>query len=191
MSSSPPSKKMTLLSRARSTLLAPVLNPLLERALWSSSFDRDPTVLIRIQRLLAWGADPQAPLQGGWIPLGIAAPCGQRLAELLLEAGADVNAESLSGETPLTAALEFKNVTLCERLLCAGADPEKPNRKGQSPMEIAGERRPVFTTVPLSSAQVAAEEQQEEALRALLSRAILNKSTGLGNSAARPRAPRL
>ncbi|KAL5711323.1 hypothetical protein ACHQM5_021792 [Ranunculus cassubicifolius] len=56
--------------------------------------------------------------------------------KVLLEAGADPNAESI-GLTPLTMAASQQDTEIIKCLLEAGADPNVTNLEGMSPLEIA------------------------------------------------------
>ena len=62
-------------------------------------------------------------------PLHFAAANGKdlELIELLVENGADVNAQSIGGDTPLMKAIMFDNVEAVEVLLDKGADPKIKN----------------------------------------------------------------
>jgi uncharacterized protein len=69
---------------------------------------------------------------------------GVQGAQLLLEAGPDVHAVDLEGNTPLhVAALQRMllegevSCALCETLVAAGADPTVRNRDGQTPLDVA------------------------------------------------------
>jgi len=58
-------------------------------------------------------------------------------AELLVGAGADVNAIGDMGETPLHVAIGMKSVAMTELLLRAGADPEIRSEFGTTSREEA------------------------------------------------------
>jgi len=67
-----------------------------------------------VARLLEAGADPSAPEASGWTPLHSAAISGnERLASVLLEAGANVDAlvEDRAGPTQLASALFYGHTT--------------------------------------------------------------------------------
>ena len=57
--------------------------------------------------------------------------------ELLLDAGADVNATDKMQLTPLNAAVHTKNAEQVKELLRRGADPTSKNTKGESVLDIA------------------------------------------------------
>ncbi|PSC73598.1 ankyrin repeat protein [Micractinium conductrix] len=92
------------------------------------------------EALLAAGADASRRGGGGEgaaAPLHLAAAAGQQeLADKLLDAGADVNAESSSG-TPLMLAAARDNVPLVEHLLRRGADVNVAPRQGLTALFMA------------------------------------------------------
>jgi len=61
--------------------------------------------------------------------------------ELLLEAGADVNAKDKMSMTPIIAAAHVGNAEQVEELLRQGADPKAKNNKGESVLDIAIRRK--------------------------------------------------
>ena len=54
-------------------------------------------------------------------------------------AGADVEKETRSAQTPLLAATREGNIEAVKALLDAGADPEKESRDGLTPVQLAEE----------------------------------------------------
>jgi ankyrin repeat protein len=77
-----------------------------------------------VRKLVA--ADPtllRTETQNGELPLHVAVQLGrERIAELLLNAGADVNARDRLGRTPLQVALSYRQRSLAEVLLRRKAD---------------------------------------------------------------------
>lgn len=59
------------------------------------------------------------------------------LVETLLQAGADPNAQTKSGNTPLIDAVSNGNVDIVKLLLAGGADPNRPNGSGSLPLQVA------------------------------------------------------
>lgn len=66
-----------------------------------------------------------------WTPLHHAAYAGQReLIELLVNAGANVDAPALGGATPLMRAIETSRVSCVDLLIEAGASVLAENKRG-------------------------------------------------------------
>ena len=60
-----------------------------------------------------------------------------KIVELLLAAGADVNARSNAGATPLMVAAELGYGKVVRLLLKAGADVNAKNGEGQTALDVA------------------------------------------------------
>lgn len=72
------------------------------------------------------------------IDLDTAACAGDLAAvELLIKAGADVNAKDIFGSYPLHGAAEFGQDEVCQALLSSGANVNAVNVEGQSPLHYA------------------------------------------------------
>lgn len=68
-----------------------------------------------------------------WTPLHHAAHAGQvELLELLVEAGATVDAQALSGATPLMRAIQSSHPSCVDFLIKAGASVNAENKKGST-----------------------------------------------------------
>lgn len=72
--------------------------------------------------------------------------------EMLLDAGADVNAKSKMLMTPLMAAVSVSNVEQAEELLRRGADPAAKDVKGTSILDVAKRRKNAKVTQLIKSA---------------------------------------
>lgn len=64
-------------------------------------------------------------------------PSVLEIAELLISAGADVNATTRHGVTPLMTAAGHDNAAMIGLLIKAGADPSRLNKAGQTALDIA------------------------------------------------------
>jgi ankyrin repeat protein len=101
--------------------------------------------LERVRKLVAEGADvhgldtrPQVAGANGRRPLNWAALNNNtKMIELLLELGADINRQNLSGFTPLHHAVEAEAVEAIELLLSRGADTTIKNGRNLTPAEFA------------------------------------------------------
>ena len=92
-----------------------------------------------VELLLAHKADLNVGRpQDGWTPLHEAAERGSKaIAELLLKAGADVNAKEKNGMTPLHLAVSRDQRELVELLLANKADPNERDKAGHTPLDLA------------------------------------------------------
>lgn len=91
-------------------------------------------------------------------PLECAASHDKREAvAALLEAGADVNHQDISGRTQLHAAVSGNHVEVVERLLAAGADPTIADKKDETPLDLARARNPRIAELLQQSAKHAAK----------------------------------
>ena len=61
------------------------------------------------------------------------------IAKLLIEKGADVNAEMINGQTPLFLAAYFGDLDLVKLLIKKGADVKHQDKKGNTPLHKAAE----------------------------------------------------
>ncbi|HUU18847.1 MAG TPA: ankyrin repeat domain-containing protein [Sedimentisphaerales bacterium] len=118
-----------------------------------------------VEYLIAQGADVHAEDIRGETPLQLAASQDHKdVAELLIENGADVsldivtrlgdmarvksliedgadvNAENISGETPLHTAAATGHSEMAELLIAKGADVNAENRQGETPLKFAADK---------------------------------------------------
>jgi ankyrin repeat protein len=101
--------------------------------------------LALVRKLIEQGADvhgldtrPEVAGANGRRPLNWAAlKHDTKMIELLLELGADIDRQNLSGFTPLHHAVEAQSVEAIKLLLARGADTTIENKRGQTPAEFA------------------------------------------------------
>ena len=99
-----------------------------------------------VRALLDLGADVHlASRPAGFTPLHSAVAddtgaAAKEIVRMLLDAGADPNARSASGGTPLHTAAFTGDVTMIRLLLAAGASPVVEDDKGRTPLDLARER---------------------------------------------------
>jgi ankyrin repeat protein len=101
--------------------------------------------LDQVRRLVAQGADihgldvrPQTAGSNGRRPLNFAALQNDtKMIELLLELGADINRQNLTGFTPLHHAVEAQALEAIALLLKRGADTSVENKRGLTPGDFA------------------------------------------------------
>jgi ankyrin repeat protein len=111
----------------------------------ASFFKRRDVVKVLLER----GAKPSLPSRDqGFTPLhsAVATDAGEATVEivrLLLETGADPNAKSHEGGTPLHSAAFTGDLEIAELLLAYGADPNATDPKSLTPLDIARDRRNV------------------------------------------------
>jgi ankyrin repeat protein len=110
----------------------------LHAAAWSGDLDAALAAI-------AAGADVNARDHGDWTPLHWVVDMGmvdgdrEALVSVLAQAGADLNARSLDGATPLMIACRSGNGDLVRQLLSMGADLHLRSRDGSTAlMEAAG-----------------------------------------------------
>jgi len=97
--------------------------------------------LARIQVLLDHGADPNVSNEFGTTPLlfsaaqsvkGQAQPISGQVIKLLLQHGANVNAQAINGRNALMAAAGSGSIENVQILLAAGANPNLQSKNGDS-----------------------------------------------------------
>lgn len=117
-----------------------------ETALFAAVRARQPHA---VELLLSYGADPRFKNKAGATPLHVDAADGNRspearqarrtIAELLLKAGAEVNAADAEGMTPLLVALARQREELLDLLTAAGADVTLKDQRGRAALHYAAQ----------------------------------------------------
>jgi len=92
-----------------------------------------------IQLLLHYDADIEGKGLNDQTPLACASSVDYKVAEVLLTAGANVEARDAIGRTPLHSAVDAWKVNVVELLLDHGANTEAKDEKGQTPLHLAAE----------------------------------------------------
>ena len=97
-----------------------------------------------VKQHLAAGTDVNAKDEDGYTPLHFAvANDDKELAELLIAAGADMNAKTdMFEETPLHVAVVLGNKEIVELLIAKGADVNSMNENGQTPLDLLSSVEP-------------------------------------------------
>jgi len=105
----------------------------------SNSMGPDAEARSALELLLAYGANVnQTTGVGGMTPLHMAARRGATgIAELLLNAGAEIEARDKNGETPLRRAVNCGKEPMVELLMNRGADPKSADKLGRTPIDAA------------------------------------------------------
>ncbi|HEV2473270.1 MAG TPA: ankyrin repeat domain-containing protein [Chthonomonadales bacterium] len=100
---------------------------------------REEDGVAAVKLLLRYGADVNRVTGvGGMTPLHMSARRGTtRVAEALLDAGAEIEAKDKAGETPLRRAVNCGHGAMVRLLMERGADPRSADRKGRTPIDAA------------------------------------------------------
>lgn len=96
-------------------------------------FSADQEEIVRL--LLAHGADATLKNNLGWTALHFGVWASDSVIRALIDAGADVNAQSLDGDTPLHEAVRRGAVGAAELLLKSGASRDIKNTIGRIPAD--------------------------------------------------------
>lgn len=95
-------------------------------------------------------ADSTNPELRLWTPLHHAARCDTATAiTALAQAGADLGAVNVQGQSPLCKAAEFGSLAAIRALASAGADLEQPDSQGHTPLLTAVDHGEVGVTAAL------------------------------------------
>ena len=94
----------------------------------------------KVRSLLSEGANANSKDHAGWRPIHESMREGDnalRIIRLLVDHGADINAQSDSGNTALHDAAAYMTHEIIEYLVKSGADPSVTNLDGKSPLDIS------------------------------------------------------
>lgn len=90
-----------------------------------------------VNLLLDCGCSIDLPGEDGYTALHLAAEAGlEKIIKLLLERGANVNAQTLSKDTPLTLSLVRMRMDVTRLLLSMNADPNIRNSTGGAALHV-------------------------------------------------------
>ncbi|EQC31885.1 TKL protein kinase [Saprolegnia diclina VS20] len=110
-----------------------------------------------VQLLLARGADVNDATRGR-TPLHEAARRRfKHVLRLLIDAGADVDAQDHEGKTPLVCALGAASLSCITQLLATGADVRQPAMDGITPLKIVHANKFLVDVLPLLTAAASPE----------------------------------
>lgn len=99
--------------------------------------------LQQTRTLMTGGMDPNAPIEGGFPPLHLAAFQGRvEIGKLLINLGANVNGSAspsdVNGRKPLHVAVSRSQLAFVKFLLQNWANPNLPDSLQQTPLDLAG-----------------------------------------------------
>jgi ankyrin repeat protein len=104
-----------------------------------------------LRALFAAGVDLKTGTDHSILIRAVGAPRNLEIVDLLLEHGADPDAQDAAGTTPLIEAVNFGAVANAELLLRKGANPNLPNLNGDTPLHRAVSRDFVMTKLLLEN----------------------------------------
>lgn len=104
-------------------------------------------MMMMVQSLINFGADPNAITNFGSTPLHYAIYTTPETVQILIDAGADPNVKDSFDSTLLhDAAQHIKNPEIIQTLINAGADVEATDQHGHTPFYYAKENTALFDT---------------------------------------------